>query len=188
MPDTSTLHSSNIFNLPNTSNGTITTNDSLSGLVYDSINSQLYWQDLTKTKTSENYYPRNELFNVPFYINFSVDSKNQLTNNILKISDKYFKFNCNIENNLITPYEYIMELIEDKIKMDVKVEISDILNINYSGLIFTKIKNNFSFDSNCNFSILKVKFKYDKILYENKRLTDKQKRTKKLQKILKNNE
>ena len=50
-------------------------------------------------------------------------------------------------------------------------------------------RNNLNFDDgNCDFSTLKVKFKYDKIEYENEKLSIKQKRTDKMQKIMDNNE
>lgn len=169
----------NINTLPSTiNNGT-------SGLYYDATNTQLVWGNYTTSVDpccSDDGV--DELCKLPYTITFSIDNKNQLDNNILKIREKYFSFRCQLNSdNSIEPYEYLMELIENKTKMNVKIKVSDVLTINYSGLRFTKIKNNLSFGDNCDFSELKVKFKYDKILFENHRLTPKQQRVKKIQKI-----
>ena len=86
-------------------------------------------------------------------------------------------------------YEYLMKLINDKTKMNVKIKITDILTINYNNFQFIEIENNLDIDpsSGCNFSVVKVKFKYDKILYENHKLSNKELRTDKLKKIMENN-
>ncbi len=86
------------------------------------------------------------------------------------------------------PYEFIMNLIEKKEKISVKVKVSDILTICYTNLQFTKIENNLIFNNDCDFSVLKVKFKCEKILYENHKLSEKELRTDKLKKIIKENE
>jgi hypothetical protein len=55
-------------------------------------------------------------------------------------------------------------------------------------LIFTEICNNINFGTgNCDFSELKVKFKYEKISYDNHNLSTKQLRNDKMKKIMDNN-
>lgn len=118
---------------------------------------------------------------------FELDKNNMLANNIKGIKGKKLIFNCDFDNNnIIQPYEYIMELIEDKKKFTVKIDVSDILTISYTNFQFIEIENNLKFNGNCDFSKLKVKFKYDKILYENHKLSQKQIRTRKINKLMKN--
>jgi len=183
----STLNSG-VSNITSSTYGTLTTtNTTYPGynLTYDNNTNQIVWNNSSSSFNWGVDVAIDELCKLPYTINFSVDKKSQLYNNIFKVSEKYFIFNCKLDNNILTPYEYLMELIEDKIKIDVKIDISDVLTVNYQGLIFTKIKNNFTFGDKCDFSKLKVKFKYDEVLFENHKLTNKQKRTKKLNKIMK---
>ena len=70
--------------------------------------------------------------------------------------------------------------------MSVTIHVSDILSICYTNLQFIKIENNLNFNDNCDFSVLKVKFKYDSILYENHKLSEKEMRSDKLKKIMAN--
>jgi len=125
----------------------------------------------------------NPLSKLYYEINFEIDKKDLLKNSISGIKNNKFLFNCKFEGNRIQPYEFIMKLIEDHKKFSVKVKVSDILTICYKNLQFTKIENNLSFNGDCDFSVLKVKFKYEKILYENHKLSEKELRTEKLKKL-----
>lgn len=107
----------------------------------------------------------NELEELYYEINIDNDD------NIIEIKNKRFIFKCSFIENRIQPYEYIMGLINKKCKLNVKIIVSDILTISYVNLVFINIKNNLIFNDFCNFSKLEVKFKYDKILYENHRLS-----------------
>ena len=102
-------------------------------------------------------------------------------------------FNGDFEGNRMQPYETIMRFIQEHKKMSVKIHITNLdetfLIISYSNFEFTEIQNNLNFnDGKCDFSVLKVKFKYDTISYENKKLTLKELREDKLKKINKLNE
>jgi len=175
-----------------------------SGILYDSNSySILYPNNSTMPLTSispgsiyntyadtnyKSYESTNTLCNLKYVIKFDTIKKELLENNIKGIKKNKFLFNCNYLNNRIQPYEYIMSLIEDKTKISVTVNISDILSIHYISLQFMEIENNLNFNSNCDFSVLKVKFKCENILYINHNLSEKEVRTDKLKKILKNNE
>ena len=145
------------------------------------------------TSSFDPYMKFNELkllsYNVDFQFNAKEFTKKILTDNIKGIKKNKFIFNCNVINNRIQPYELIMKLIEKKENFPVKVKISDILTICYTNFRFTKIENNFNFSDKdkCDFSELKVRFKYDNILYENHKLSTKQLRTDKMKKIMDNN-
>jgi len=108
-----------------------------------------------------------------------------LEDNIRSVKKNKFIFNCQYEKNRIQPYELIMDLINKKTIFSVKIKVSDILTIVYSNLQFIKIENNFTFDNigKCDFSELIVKIKYEKILYENHKLSEKELRAEKLKKI-----
>ena len=97
-------------------------------------------------------------------------------------------FECKYDGNRIQPYELIMKLIQEKKKFTVKVKVSDILTITYINFQFKEIINNLNFSTDCDFSLLKVRFKYDEILYENHKLSDKELRSDKLKKIMETNE
>jgi hypothetical protein len=130
----------------------------------------------------------NALSVLDYNVDFEFDDKQLLKNNLKSIKNKKFTFNCNYVGNRIQPYEYIMNLIENKTKFSVKVKVSNILTICYTGVQFTKIQNNLSFSGDCNFSELKVKIKYDSVSYENHKLSEKEIRTDKLKKIINNSE
>jgi hypothetical protein len=166
--------------------GLITNTNNVSGayLQYNNSVNNITW---TTTVPSWNYDTYiNPLKSISYSIFFSEDKNNTLSKNINGIRKNKFIFNCEYEGNRIQPYEYIMKLIKEKIKMSVKVKVSDILTICYTNLQFKEITNNLNFNSNCDFSTLKVKFKYDDILYENHKLSDKEQRTDKLKKIMSN--
>lgn len=141
--------------------------------------------DYTYTTT---YNPLKELkYSVDFILT-EANKRYLLEDHIKEIKKNKMIFNCKYEGNRIQPYEFIMNLIERKEKISVKVKVSDILTVCYTNLQFTKIENNLIFNNNCDFSVLKVKFKCEKILYENHKLSEKELRTDKLKKILKENE
>jgi hypothetical protein len=86
-----------------------------------------------------------------------------------------------------------MKLIRTQQKFSVKINVnenssSSILTIHYINLQFIKIENNLNFNDDCDFSELKVKFKCEKILHENHKLSQKELRADKLKKIIENNE
>lgn len=153
-----------------------------------SISTSYTWitgQTITTTPYSYNWtLPSeiHELSNLNYDVEFSYDKNDHLLNNILSIKNKYIEFNCDlIEKNRIQPYELIMDMIKNKIKFNMVIEVSDILTLKYSGIIFKKIKNNLTFDSgSCSFNKLDVKFKYDSIAYENNKLYLTEKRKDKL--------
>jgi hypothetical protein len=164
-------------------NGIITDVNTNSG-----IYSQYNYNNIQWTTPTNWYHDTyiNQLKDISYTIFFSEDKNNTLSKNINGIRKNKFIFNCDYEGNRMQPYEYIMTLIKEKIKMSVKVKISDILTISYTNLQFKEITNNLNFNNNCDFSVLKVKFKYDEILYENHKLSNKEQRTDKLKKIMSN--
>lgn len=181
-------------------NSSLNTGTIPSNTVLTIDNSNVVWTDagsLITTNTGTWYYngvdgvdpaiEKSELEKLSYEIDFGcVDKDSILKNNIRGIRKNKIIFNCEYDNNNnIVPYEYIMELIEEKKKFSLKFKVSDLLTICYTNFRFTKIENNLNFGENCDFSKLKVKFKYDKILHENHKLSDKQLRTRKLKKILK---
>jgi len=111
------------------------------------------------------------------------DKKELLEVNIKSIKKNKMLFNCNYVGNRIQPYELIMKLIEKNKKFTVTVEVSDILSIKYIGFQFVEIINNLNFNNECDFSELKVKFKYENIKHENHKLSTKELRMDKLKKI-----
>lgn len=172
-------------NLTNTTNdyyGIINTTDSSVYLQYDTTANSTTWT----TTIPWNYDTYvNPLKSVSYSIFFSEDKNNILSKNINGIRKNKFIFKCEYEGNRIQPYEHIMKLIKENVKMSVKVKVSDILTICYTNLQFKEITNNLNFSDSCDFSILKVKFKYDDILYENHKLSVKELRQDKLKKIIK---
>ena len=129
--------------------------------------------------------PSNPLADMTYRIVFNVEDGDKLETTIKAIRKNKMKFSCAFDDkNRIQPYEFIMKLIATKKKFSVQVHVSDILTINYHDFRFTKIVNNIDFNNSCDFSVIKVKFEYEKILFENHKLSDKQKRIEKLNKIL----
>ena len=127
------------------------------------------------------------LKNLNYIVEFDIDDeedKELLEINIKSIKKNKMLFNCNYVGNRIQPYELIMKLINKKIKFAVSVEVSDILSIHYIGFQFVEIVNNLNFGTECDFSELNVKFKYDDIKYENYKLSTKELRMDKLKKIM----
>ena len=130
--------------------------------------------------------PLNLLKELSYSSEFEFDKNDMLSGNLKGIRKNKFLFNCQYDGNRIQPYEFIMKLINQKNKMSVTIHVSDILSIYYTNLQFIKIENNLNFNDNCDFSVLKVKFKYDSILYENHKLSEKEMRSDKLKKIMAN--
>lgn len=135
---------------------------------------------------SYSYFPESELANLFYCITFSCKESKQLNDSILELKGDYLTFNCDTnDKGRIIPYELIMNMIHNKEKFNMEIEVGDILTIKYFGVIFKKIKNNLSFTSDgCDFSKLKVKIKYDNIKYENHKLHITEKRKDKLNKIM----
>jgi len=127
----------------------------------------------------------NPLKNLNYIINFdhSIDKFDLLEDNIKGVKKNKFIFNCNYDGNRIQPYELIMKLIREKTKFTVTIDISDVLSIKYTNIQLLKIENNLNFGTDCDFSELNVKFKYEHIKYENPRLSTKEVRLDKLKKI-----
>ena len=141
--------------------------------------------DLSKSFVYTEYI--NSLNTLSYNIDFQINDGNILNDNISGIRKNKIIFYCKIENNRILPYEYIMKLIDEKSCFTVKVKVSDILTISYTNFRFTKIQNNLNFrNSTCSFGTLDVTFKYDKIIYENHKLSTKQLRMDKIKKITEN--
>lgn len=179
---TSTSITTNSICLTGLTSGVLSTGGVLStdGLT---ISPNYNWLYGTDTAT---YNPLKDLC---YTVLFDIDNKtNVLAKNILSIRKRKFIFNCEFENNRIQPYEYIMSLIDKKIELNVTVEVSDIITITYSKFRFVEILNNLDFDGYCDFSKLHVKFKCEKISYENHKLSTKQLRNDKMKKIINNNE
>jgi len=140
----------------------------------------------TTTTWTANTILDEPLKNLNYIVDFDIDDeedKELLEINIKSIKKNKMLFNCNYVGNRIQPYELIMKLISKKIKLSVSVEVSDILSIHYSGFKFVEIENNIKFNNDCDFSELKVKFKYDDIKYDNYKLSTKELRMDKLKKI-----
>jgi len=142
-------------------------------------------------------YTSNELKNKNYKIYFGLENCLEFSKRADELKLLFFIetilfskmfFKCAFdEKNRIQPYEFISILIETKKTFTVKIEVSDILYVNYINFKFTKIINNLKFSNNtCDFSELIVKFKYEKIISENLKLNEKQKRGDKLKKILNN--
>lgn len=162
-----------------TSNITISPNSN-STLIWDSTAGNVYYGSY------DSYTPSNPLSNLYYNVKFGEDPDNLLSSNIKSIKKNKFIFECNYVGNRIQPYEFIMKLIDKNKKFSVNVKVSDILTIKYVNLQFIEIVNNLNFSGNCDFSKLKVKFKCEKILYENHKLSEKELRTEKLKKIIEN--
>lgn len=140
--------------------------------------------------TTDYGFISNPLKNLKYIIDFdhNIDRFDLLEDQIKGIRKNKILFNCKYDGNRIQPYELIMKLIHQKKKFTVKVKVSDILTITYINFQFKEIINNLNFNTECDFSELKVKFQYDEILYENHKLSEKELRTDKLKKILENQE
>lgn len=139
-------------------------------------------------------YPEiNKLKNLKYVIDFWLEDDDDyayLSDYISGVRKNKFIFKCGLEGNRIQPYETLMRFIKEHKKLSVKITLYDADNglpfliISYTDFEFIKIENNLNFnDDKCDFSMLKVKFKYDKILYENKKLSLKELREDKLKKI-----
>ena len=147
----------------------------------------------TTTMLSNDTTVINPLSNMRYIINFdkNIEKFELLEDYVKAIVKNKFLFDCHYIGNRIQPYELIMRLINKKEIFSVKIEIYDAegnpsLTINYINVQFTKIENNLNFDyskSNCDFSVLKVKFKCEKILHQNHLLTQRELRADKLKKI-----
>lgn len=163
-------------NINSINSNLINTSVTIPSIISSNYNNWCYDTD------NKTYEPLKDLYYTVF---FEIDNKDVvLTKNIYAIRKKKFIFNCAIKNNRIQPYEYIMSLIEKKKEFNVTIKVSDIITITYSNFRFTEIVNNLNFgDKCCDFSKLHVKFKCDKILYENHKLSTKQLRTDKIKKI-----
>jgi len=157
---------------------TITTNPYY-GSVTNPYNNYGSWNISTDVKYSE-------LSNLNYEIMFSKDKDNYLKDNIVSINDKLLTFNCDfVDKGRIQPYELIMKMINDKIKFNIVVEVSDILTVKYQDVKFKKIKNNFSFTNDvCSFNTLQVSMKSKNVIYENHRLHITEQRKEKLEKIM----
>lgn len=157
------------------------------GTGYDSTNGQLVWNDYSYSwndysYSKEEYHP---LKNLSYNIHFEIDKDNLLSSNIKGIKKNKFIFNCNYIKNRIQPYEFIMKLISDKKTFSVKVDVSEVLTLNFINFQFIEIENNLKIINNdCDFSELKVKFKCERILYENHNLSEKELRMDKLKKLI----
>lgn len=151
-----------------------TTNPYNSGTV--TINNGTYWQQPV---------PINPLKDLNYSIDFDIDDdeKGLLEDNIKGVRKNKFIFWCKYEGNRIQPYELIMKLIREKTKFTVTIFVSDVLSIKYTDVQFVEIENNLNFDTNCDFSELKVKFKYENIKHQNHKLSLKEVRMDKLKKL-----
>jgi len=185
MPDSTLTSAIN----PNNNYGTLTITSGTTSIGYSNSNSVT----LDNWSTSGYQYvpymfsndPISNLSNLNYEIFFSHDVGDQLKDNIISIDGKLLTFNCDfVEKDRIQPYELIMRMICEKIKFTITVNVSDILTLKYTGVQFKNIKNNFSFSESCDFSILKVKMKYKKIVYDNHKLHIAEKRKEKLEKIM----
>ena len=130
----------------------------------------------------------NSLKDLKYVVDFdnNLDNFDLLEDNITGIKNNNFLFSCKYIGNRIQPYEFIIKLIKEKTKFTVSIHIlqeptSDILFIKYTDVQFIEIKNDFSVG--CDFSKLKVKFKYKNMTYNNPKLSTKELRLDKLKKI-----
>ena len=132
-----------------------------------------------------NYGWQNPLKNLIYSAIFEIDEDDLLSSNLLNVKKNKLTFSCNFLGNRIQPYEFIMNLIEEKTKFSVRIKVSNILTICYTNFQFMKIENNFNFTTDGgDFSELKVKFKYEKIIFENHKLSKKEARADKLKKLI----
>jgi hypothetical protein len=168
--DTTLSTSDNILILPNTATTT-------------TISSTPFW---TSNYGTFNISVDSSLFDMNYDIFFSKDKDRLLKDNITSINNKKLTFNCNfINNERIQPYEKIMQMIDDKVKFTITIDVSDILKITYVDTQFKSIQNNLSFkDGLCQFSELIVKIKSKKVIYTNHKLPITEKRKDKLKKIM----
>ena len=86
-------------------------------------------------------YSISDLVELNYNVFFEFDKKKLLSNSICEINDTTFIFKCALNGNRLQPYENIMQLINDEIKMSVKIVISDILTLCYTNFQFTNIEN-----------------------------------------------
>lgn len=186
-------YSSNILTTSPTGSLTTSTTSSFDSILTSTgtATTTPYWNNSNSTSpyiwSQDLATPLNLLTELSYSSEFEFDKNDMLSDNLKGIRKNKFLFNCQFKGNRIQPYEFIMKLINQKTKMSVTIHISDILSICYTNLQFINIENNINFDNNCDFSVLKVKFKYDSISYENHKLSEKEIRTDKLKKIMINN-
>ena len=128
------------------------------------------------------------LQNLTYSVEFEIDKNDILKNSIKSIKNKIISFKCEYSGNRIQPYEFIMKLINEGKKFYVNIKVSDVLSLCYKNFQFIKIENNLNFGDKCDFSVIKIKFKYDEILYQNHKLSLKELRTDKIKKIMNNEE
>lgn len=152
-----------------------------------STSSNLVWTQ--PSSSSYQYYNMSAdpaLTNLEYNIYFSEDDDKLLHDNIKSIDNKKLYFYCDFcDKDRLQPYEEIMELINNKTKFTISIDISDILTIFYHGVQFKSIQNNFSFNDNrCDFNELVVKMKFKKVVYVNHKLHISEKRKDKLKKIM----
>lgn len=150
------------------------------------------WGGLVST-TYPTYPEINKLKNLHYIINFWLEEDDDfayLSDYVSGIRKNKIIFNGKFDGNRMQPYETIMKFIKEHKKLSVKVDVIDedngmpFLIISYTDFEFIEIENNLNFnDGKCDFSVLKVKFKYDKVSYENKKLSVKELREDKLKKI-----
>ena len=129
--------------------------------------------------------PMNPLKSLNYSIDFdhNIERFDLLEDTIKGVRKNKFLFWCRYEGNRIQPYELIMKLIREKTKFSVTIFVSDVLSIKYTDVQFIEIENNLNFDAECDFSVLKVKFKYEDIKHQNHKLSTKELRMDKLKKI-----
>ena len=185
---TASFNNTLVNQIPYTGTSTITTSSS-SGtwIVSPSITTTPYnnYSSGTVLINSTTYGETNPLKNLNYSIDFDIDDDEKvlLEDNIKGVRKNKFIFWCKYEGNRIQPYELIMKLIREKTKFTVIIFVSDVLSIKYTDVQFIEIENNLNFDTNCDFSELKVKFKYESIKHQNHKLSIKEVRMDKLKKL-----
>ena len=168
---------------------TLTTSINSSPWLITTTDTTMYPYNWGTTTTISSPYTGETIFdplkNLNYIVDFdhSIDRFDLLEDNIKGIRKNKFLFWCKYEGNRIQPYELIMRLIREKTKFTVTVDVSDILSIKYTNVQFVEIENNLNFNTECDFSELKVKFKYENIKYENHKLSIKELRIDKLKKL-----
>ena len=181
--DYNLLHNS-IYNNPIQTWGTTTTGTAS----YSYNNGTITISPLTNPGTYSYYPPQPEttfMQIVLFIIGEDAKSKEDESNLMIRfhdiIGDKILFSPC-IQGNKIEPLETIMKYIKSKKKFDIKLTRNG-YEITIKGITFKKLTNMLSKDSD---KVIKVSFDYDNLVYDNTLLSLEEKRSIKVNELMKN--
>jgi hypothetical protein len=139
------------------------------------------WFIPTVTSSAYTFTTKTEINTITFE-KLPIDISNILNNYIYDIHDDIFIFNIEQHKKKTQPLETIMELMNNNTIFELSINRNDYI-ISIKNVKFLKFVNLFDEES---LNILKVKFKYNEIIYNNKLLSVSERRFLKLRKLMKN--